>query len=257
VFEFEGYNVVGEDSWANQNPMLHGKQEAASPPPHPFGWNGPLDNWTWIWDYYKEKGYITSFSGDDCVSLWYWHSPPTDHFILKKLFCAAKLNAYSSQSHCVHDTFAHQLQFDYLHQFWNNYKDIGHFAFAAFSEGHEDTGTVLTTVDKDLSNFLQSLAAEGSLDDTLLVSTTHCSLIPLSVTVLQMILSDHGPRYGWYRRTLIGEIEHKLPVLQMLVPNALLQYPHIRHNLLTNRRYSCHMSLSMPITCQQETSNAV
>lgn len=73
VFQFEGYNIVGEDSIANQVPMLCGQRVEdlpSSPNDQPeYGWTGPVDDWPWIWKYFKAMGYVTHFSSDDCVSL--------------------------------------------------------------------------------------------------------------------------------------------------------------------------------------------
>ena len=68
---------------------------------------------------------------------------------------------------------------------------------------HEDSGTVISSLDDDLVDFLKKLF---STEDN----------------VFLFILADHGPRYGNWKKTLDGREEHKLPALFFIGPTAFL-----------------------------------
>jgi membrane-anchored protein YejM (alkaline phosphatase superfamily) len=61
---------------------------------------------------------------------------------------------------------------------------------------------------------LQDLQAKGAFDNTLV-----------------MILGDHGNRYDHFRKTTLGRIEDKMPLLGIILPESL---KHFRNNLESN-----------------------
>lgn len=88
-------------------------------------------------------------------------------------------------------------------------------------EGHEGTGEVVLTLDKDLGDFFMELERSGELNRTVLVLT-----------------SDHGSHMGpYYMSGGMGEFEQKLPMLAMVFPNWFLtKYPEFRTELLANEQ---------------------
>lgn len=122
---------------------------------------------------------------------------------------------YSILRRCLYDRYVHRHTFDYieglLRMYRNQAPSIPWFITGSFIEGHEGTGEVLATLDKDLSNFLIELSAQGQLQNTALY-----------------ILSDHGLHMGLnYVYNTNGIIEHANPALFALLPERILSQEHI------------------------------
>lgn len=88
-------------------------------------------------------------------------------------------------------------------------------------EGHEGTGEVVLTLDKDFAEYIMELELSGELNKTVLVVT-----------------SDHGSHMGpYYMSGGMGEFEQKLPLLTMVFPTWFLdKYPQFRQELLANEQ---------------------
>lgn len=93
---------------------------------------------------------------------------------------------------------------DYVRQFVDNYAGLNKWAHVQSLSGHEDSGTVVGTLDQDLADVIEALLA--SKDDIVL-----------------MLMADHGMRYGEWFKVLDGSHEHKLPMLFMVASTSLLR----------------------------------
>jgi hypothetical protein len=132
---------------------------------------------------------------------------------------------YSILRRCLYDRFVHRHTLNYLSKAQKLYREkapqVPWFMTAAFIEGHEGTGEVLSTLDDDLSSFLLSLANDGVLEDTAV-----------------LLLADHGLHMGFnYVYTTNGLIEHANPALFMLLPDRFTSSsPEIAENLKHNEQ---------------------
>ena len=128
---------------------------------------------------------------------------------------------FSIKTRCLNGRRVHEYFFNYLREYFKNYKDWGKVSHLAFQEGHEGTGEVILTLDTDFTNFLRELKDSGELNNTVVVIT-----------------SDHGSHMGPYFMVgEIGEFEQRLPMLFMTFPSWFTEkYPQFREKLLENEQ---------------------
>ncbi|CAG9331242.1 unnamed protein product [Blepharisma stoltei] len=128
---------------------------------------------------------------------------------------------FSILRRCINGKYVHKHIFEYVDEFWMNYKNYGKIIHIPLQEGHEGTGEVILTVDPDLSDFILDMKRSGKLDNTILVIT-----------------SDHGSHMGpYFMATEMGAFEQKLPVLFFIYPTWFLnKYPEFRKSLLANEQ---------------------
>jgi hypothetical protein len=81
----------------------------------------------------------------------------------------------SAINHCLYGMNLHNIQLDYLKQFWQAYPGNRKFFRTHFSEAHELSGELVKYMDNDIANFLEWFYSMGYLDDTFLT-----------------VISDHG-----------------------------------------------------------------
>ena len=158
-----------------------------------FGQVGPLsDTSTSVFDSYSKNGYITGFFKDS----WESHSNaiksenPSFHrwdhmgggIAWDKNYDDedfTSLSVFTGKNSAIrrwlYGKNMHEIQLDYLKQFWAAYPNNRKFFRTHFSEGHELLGELIKYTDQDISNFLQYFYSMGYLDDTFLT-----------------IVSDHG-----------------------------------------------------------------
>jgi len=131
------------------------------------------------------------------------------HHWFGHMFCEANKEPYGKEKRCIDTRQAHEYMFEYLDSFFSHYSGLPKFAWSIFYEAHEPTMSLLPLMDEDLKVFL-----ENSMEDFKRIT---------------VILSDHGPHYGPYtQKPYPGSIEHKYPLLLMLVPETFLdRYPEV------------------------------
>lgn len=99
----------------------------------------------------------------------------------------------------------HELQIDYLKQFWEAYPDNRKLFRTHFSEAHEILGQLILHIDDDIHDMLDYFYKMGYLDDTMLI-----------------VMSDHGAHSVTLKIPLFPDnsryIENYLPLLIHLTP---------------------------------------
>lgn len=109
---------------------------------------------------------------------------------------------------CLYGKSMHEIQIEYLMQFWDAYSDNRKIFRTRFLENHEATGELVKYNDEDLYNFFQEFEAKGYLKDTIVY-----------------FISDHGQHF------IVGHLpalpdnsrleENFLPLIIMLVPSDI------------------------------------
>ncbi|CAG9331011.1 unnamed protein product [Blepharisma stoltei] len=116
-----------------------------------------------LWTFFRNQGFVTFFGFDtiyDFLSKVTSRSVLTDHILTNFWLFAERVFYYkdwSTKQQCFDNHNAHYYMMDYLLQFVKNYEKTNKFAYAHISPGHEDTGTVIRTVDPDLKEFLEKM----------------------------------------------------------------------------------------------------
>lgn len=142
---------------------------------------------------------------------------PVDHF-LRNFWVAASEHSNGMETLCLGQEPGYKKRFRYLKSFYEAYPKKRKFALSFFSLGHEDVNA-LGFADEDLSTFLRDMKESGYLDNTLLV-----------------VMGDHGIRYGAIRKTILGKLEERLPLLYVAVPKLIKEkYPEFIRNLNINK----------------------
>ncbi|CAF1274058.1 unnamed protein product [Didymodactylos carnosus] len=217
VSEFIRYHIGGMNTRPNLQLLLCGDNEKSNElacAPHKF-----LPN------IYRQAGYITNFINNDCCDYPSAYLINTENFRydheLTGWSChpdydnygqwSNTIGPYSMNKRCINGKFVHSYVFDYLYSFIDLYStqklNLPHLTFASFTEGHEGTLEVLSSVDEELSKFLKYMTQRDPSNSPWIY-----------------IISDHGSHMGpHYEFTTAGQIEHKLPVLYMLTPKSVLQ----------------------------------
>lgn len=139
------------------------------------------------------------FSGLDHVVFFPWCHP--EYHPMEKTF-GNFAGPFSIVKRCLNGKHVHKRIFEYIDEFWINYKDYGKVVNVPLQEGHEGSGEVILTVDSDFANLLKDWERKGRLNDTVIVIT-----------------SDHGSHMGpYFMFSEMGKFEQKLPMLFMIYP---------------------------------------
>lgn len=145
-----------------------------------------------VFDSFSKNGYMTGFFKDSCETIsnsihdqnLRMHS--WDHFG-GTVACDTNyddtdftsLHVFSGKGsairHCLYGQDMHNIQMDYLKQFWAAYPENRKFFRTHFSEAHELTGELVKYMDEDLRDLLEYFKIMGYLEDTFIT-----------------IVSDHG-----------------------------------------------------------------
>eukprot|EP00906_Rhabdomonas_costata_P037043 RCo052043 len=233
LFQFFRYVSVGDDTKDNLPCFVNGYYNHSS---YTVENRAELRKERYWWVEYKQRhGFATIYQNDICEDdLLYWMDGPGRHLDhnFVEWSCHPEyhhdgvwsnfVGPYAMFRHCIAGREVHQYQLDHLQQAWTNYhkENVGRAAYVAFEEGHEGSGEVVGYLDPDMAKFMQWMWDEGHLSDTVVV-----------------FVGDHGLHMGPLYGTRVGMLEHKLPVLHMLVPKPLLQrFPELRETLLYNQQ---------------------
>lgn len=195
--------------------------------------NQPREN---IFDYFRKKGYINSFSGSTCATLPMWYElnhtnylnytsqSPFDHENFS-LMCdpnftpGVKVGEYPIDNgvylpyiRCLYGKHSYQYVLDYASQSMRAYKEFNQFQLVYFSDAHESTNETGKYMDKALHQFLIKHMNQFIKDDWSLIFYT-----------------DHGIHFGSNFPDFIQE--KTLPYLALLTPRntANLYKANLKH----------------------------
>ena len=185
--------------------------------PRIFYGNRPGKNIIRIIKYFKDNGFVTSYSNELCfrdlsATLHKMsYEEIGDHELI--ICDPNKKHANSLVKRCLYNKLATSYLYEYGSQFWRKYIDNRKFLIIASNDGHEGTLEILKYLDNLLFSFLNSL-----YNDNLLKETTI------------FLLSDHGtalpsPYYASY----FYSYERFLPMLYIICND--------RKNISYNEQY--------------------
>lgn len=243
-FRFDYFTVVGSNSPRNQFPMLSGYTSTQWARDHGgkslecivpgfddgvrASKNHACDKW--VFDAYREAGYVTNFETNMCdwgvmeeVYPFDTLHPPTDHHLMEP-WCHVDYDVdklyFRPMTRCLGGRPAHEPLMKYERDFLRSYAPLPRLSWSVYLEGHEPSFRAMANLDADLAAHLVRLrAAHGERTAILLVS-------------------DHGIHYGkYYDGARAGPREHTLPLFYALFPRATLaQRPTLSRALCINQR---------------------
>ncbi|CAF1041860.1 unnamed protein product [Brachionus calyciflorus] len=122
---------------------------------------------------------------------------------------------------CIGGKTYARVNFEYGESFANAYKNQGFFGIfflANYSHGSTET---IQYVDQDLLKFLEFFNS----DETFKRNT------------MLFIMSDHGPRFTYSRKSLSGLLKERNPFLSVFAPEIFIKrYPNEYENLISNTK---------------------
>lgn len=136
---------------------------------------------------------------------------------MRHFWLAASHHTNSREVTCLGTEPAYKKRFRNIKSFYKAYPNQRKFSFSFFCIGHDDVNG-LGYLQDDLVNFLEDMKKTGYLDNTFLI-----------------IMGDHGIRYGAIRKTMLGKLEERLPLLSISVPQWFrMKFPEYLGHLQTN-----------------------
>ena len=237
TFIFEGYTKVEESTFVNLVPVFTGK----APIPRLVNinsWREPLDPIPFMWKDFKAKGMPVLYAED-----WVQYgtfalqkgftNPIFDHYFRMYLLAINQIHSTSIDGTlCYGNTPKANSIIEYLKRFVAGYGNHRKFAFSWINAISHDEPNNLELVDGAFSEFFMWLYKNGHLNNTVLI-----------------FFSDHGPRHSKLRKTVVGRIEDRMPLLSIVFPeHVLLRNPHLTKVLMSNSQrlttaYDLHETL--------------
>lgn len=203
----KGYNIVGDGTPQALLPILTGQTEIELPEAR-RGKPGAkvLDGHPWIWNDFKNSGYMTQWGEDMCwigtfnLRMMGFDKQPVDHFWRPYCQASGELHKYNKRF-CLGSERRHKVMMDWVKDGFQMYQNRLKFIFAFHSEySHEDSST-LRWADDDLLGMLKYLEENNYLNNTMLI-----------------LMSDHGARFHAVRESIQGKYEERMPYFSFRFP---------------------------------------
>lgn len=201
----DGYNIIGDGTPQALIPILTGKTELELPETRKrISKANYVNVYPFIWDDYKENGYVTGFMEDvpDIGTFTYrlkgFQRQPTDHY-MRPYYLAARSFFKNSQKFCMRgtprhmvimiwpipyerkrcdsDTLFFQVMLNYMKNIIATRKNEPKFLFGFHGELSHDSYNDIGAADDDLFHWMEDLYNSGYLNNTIFI-----------------MMSDHGHR---------------------------------------------------------------
>ncbi|CAH1724499.1 unnamed protein product [Aphis gossypii] len=214
-----GFTKVGENTFPNVIPMLTGRSFITE---H----NNKFDDWPYVWKDFSKEGAATLYAEDQPEFNMFDYLAkgitlqPTLHYMRTYWLAVEQSMLYKMSSPgCLGPTPKHLIYFDYLKSFLKVYKDSPVFLFSLFNEVSHDFVNTVGVIDIDYMQFLKTSLHEGLFNRTVV-----------------FVLGDHGNRMDFIRRTKVGTIEDRMPMVTVVIPEWVsMKYPSWKESLRDNR----------------------
>lgn len=254
--ELMGYNKVEINTYPNLVPLLTGRS-AANLHGDSDNVDFHFDNCTFLWNLYKEKGYMTSF-GEDSSWMGIFNlqrkgfiNQPTDYYYSFYNRVAESLlgnNKLTNILQCIGGRDGYKDFINYITALVKRLRidNMPYFAFHWGSGLSHDYVNKPSIGDEFYREFFRNLHVNGYLNDTVL-----------------MFMSDHGFRWGGITKTYVGKMEDRLPFMLIGLPDWFKKkFSQAYYNLNENvhrltTHYDIHATLMDILNLDQLTDDQV
>ncbi|XP_023243043.1 uncharacterized protein LOC111641149 isoform X2 [Centruroides sculpturatus] len=224
--EMFGYNKVGENTFPNLVPLLSGYHEKELSFCKKND-RGVIDECPSLWKKFKEFGYRTLYAEDTPhISTFNYVKPgfrkqPTDYYFRPFILEAEKHIGWKKSANChqcVGSISETEAVLSWLESFARQFENRSYFSFAWINSLTHDFLNYGSYGDSYYEEFFQRLHQSEKLKNTVVI-----------------FMSDHGMRWGSIRKTYIGRLEERLPILLISFPPSFrLKYPKLVENVRIN-----------------------
>ncbi|XP_076029938.1 uncharacterized protein LOC143018458 [Oratosquilla oratoria] len=228
ALEFKGYNQVGDSTYPNVISFLMGfsHKEIRS---HPCFAEKirVLDDCPFVWNEFKENGYVTAFMEDTPnvgifnSKLSGFRAQPTEFYgrsFLRAMNRGVSWQVVGNLNFCQGPRMSLQVVQEASLDMAKAFPDIPHFGFFVSRSVTQDYLSVTQNADGPHFEYLKELRASGALNRSVLV-----------------FLSDYGRNLGEVRSAWAGRLEERLPFMFFVLPSWFQQsYPEAFSNLMGN-----------------------
>lgn len=229
AIELFGYNKVADNTYPNLIPVLSGFDENEINTACRLQKKDTFDRCHFIWNSFKAQNFTTTFSEDaGWLGLFQYTQPgfinqPTDYSIrpiMVEMEHDKSNKRYGNTFVCLNKQRSIDILLEYMRKLIDLVAHRLHFSFFWSSSFTHDSLNFAKLIDADVAIFFQSMRSTGALDNLFLV-----------------IMSDHGLRWGSFRKTYQGMIEERQPFVFIVPPTQFIErYPEAMRNLVKNRR---------------------
>ncbi|XP_071143248.1 uncharacterized protein [Mytilus edulis] len=228
--EMMGYNKLADNTMVNMVPFLTGDYYENQPC---LKSKHGVDNCTFIWQNYSQSGYLTHLGED-----WPWAG--TFHFALKgfkrqptdyddrPFHVANEKGSKWMTDTCFHGKSSSETLHQRIYDLAYNLRNKHYFSLPTHSRMTHNYLEALRNVDNMTFNTFKKLYENNLLNNTFLA-----------------FFGDHGMRFGKVRMTFVGQLEERLPMMFIYVPEWFkTKFSGLFNTLKTNsRRLTTHFDM--------------
>ncbi|XP_023036680.2 uncharacterized protein LOC26528854, partial [Drosophila willistoni] len=227
--EFWGFNKVGDNTFPNLVPLLSGLDQRELEISCVNMSERIFDRCSFIWKKFKHVGFKTVFA-EDVAKLANFNSfftgfnnTPTDYYF-RPIMLEMEKNIANTRvlnlNLCMGGRRTADVLLEYMRKLIPKYNKDRFFSFFWTVTLSHDSFNNPALLDGQMTSQLSILKKSGVLNRTLVI-----------------LMSDHGLRWGAFRKTYQGIMEERQPLLMVLYPDWLAErYPEAVANLQLNSK---------------------
>ncbi|XP_047993558.1 uncharacterized protein LOC125231994 [Leguminivora glycinivorella] len=203
------YNKVGDNTFPNLVPLLLGKHESEMQETCWPNKNLTFDNCPFIWERFQRAGFSTAYVEDYAKIATFnylkrgFAGYPTDYYLRTFIHEAEAYTRTKNKgkfSICLNEKYMFKIILDYVEDL-TALSTIRLFGFFWENSITHDNLNYASAMDEDYSAMFMRMQSSGYLNKSII-----------------FVLSDHGFRWGKFRKTRQGFLEDRLPFILVVTP---------------------------------------
>ncbi|XP_068217921.1 uncharacterized protein [Palaemon carinicauda] len=234
AIDLQGFNKIGDNTNPNFVAMLVGlTHDDLNELNKPKRWSeDKFDDYPFIWKNFSENGYVTIYSEDSpnlgtfTYQKFGFVQEPTDYYTRPYFIASDEIighrgnGPFTVAPPCQGSKWSikiiHELSLN-MAEFLKEVPYFGLFWTASLTHDALDSAAI---ADEPSVDYLKQLYEGGYLENSVL-----------------LFLSDHGLRFGEFRKTYPGLLEERMPYVMIKLPDWFKdEYPDAYNNMATNTR---------------------
>ncbi|CAG9818667.1 unnamed protein product [Phaedon cochleariae] len=207
-----GYNKIGDNTFPNLMALMTGYSKEQL---DVFcNMSVKLNNCRFIWDAFKDSGYVTAYAEDECDINTFnydrpgFSAPPTDFYYHPYILASEKLPVKKryERTFCSGPETSGERILNAARDFAVSFKGVPSFGLFWMNSFSHENVNLPGAMDEPVLRFLSDPGTLYAWNDTILV-----------------FFSDHGFRFGDIRHTHSGWLEERLPFIYFGFPSTFIE----------------------------------